>query len=97
MKTSEALSDGGTAVGLNAAERENRKNNLDPHEQAADHLFVMNPVPGQRYVHLRAARIRNAAFCRDAVPVPVMPDFFEDLKHEAVASRRILIPKVSSI
>jgi len=48
-------------------------------------------------VHLRAARIRNAAFCRDAVPVPVMPDFFEDLKHEAVASRRILIPKVSSI
>lgn len=66
-------------------------------EQAADHLFIMNPVPRQRYVHLRAARIRNVAFRRDAVPVPVMPDFFEDLKNEAVASRRILIPRVGSI
>jgi len=66
-------------------------------EQAADHLFLMKRVLRDRYLHLRAARVRNAAFCSDAVPVPVMPDFFEDLKNEAVASRRILIPKVSSI
>ena len=66
-------------------------------EQAADHLFLMKRVLRDRYLHLRAARVRNAAFCSDSVPVPVMPDFFEDLKNEAVASRRILIPKVSSI
>jgi KaiC/GvpD/RAD55 family RecA-like ATPase len=66
-------------------------------EQAADHLFVMERVPRQRYVHLRAARVRHAAFRSEAVPVPVQPDFLEDLKNEAVASRRILIPLVSRI
>ena len=66
-------------------------------EQAADHLFLMKRVPRDRRIHLRAARVRNATFRSDAVPVPVMPDFFEDLKNEAMASRRILIPQVSSI
>ncbi len=66
-------------------------------EQAADHLFMMKRVPRQRYVHLRAARVRNADFHSDAIQVPVEPDFFEDLKNEAVASRRILISRVSSI
>jgi hypothetical protein len=51
----------------------------------------------QRYVHLRAARVRHGAFRGEAVPVPVQPDFLEDLKNEAVASRRILIPLVSRI
>jgi KaiC/GvpD/RAD55 family RecA-like ATPase len=66
-------------------------------EQAADHLFVMERVPGQRSVHLRAARVRDAASAGEAVPVPVPPDFLEDLKNEAVASRRMLIPAVSRV
>jgi len=66
-------------------------------EQAADHLFLMKRVPRDRRAHLRAARVRNATFRSDSEPVPMMPDFFEDLKNEAVASRRILIPRVSSI
>jgi hypothetical protein len=66
-------------------------------EQAADHLFLMKRVPRNRHVHLRAARVRNAAFHRTAVPIPDMPDFIEDLKNSAVASRRILIPKVSRV
>jgi KaiC/GvpD/RAD55 family RecA-like ATPase len=66
-------------------------------EHAADHLFVMERVPRQRYVHLRAARVRNAAFRAEAVRAPVQADFLEDLKNEAVASRRILIPLVSRI
>jgi KaiC/GvpD/RAD55 family RecA-like ATPase len=65
-------------------------------EQAADHLFVVERVPRQR-VQVRAIRVRDAPFCGEAVPVPVQPDFLEDLKNEAVASRRALIPAVSRI
>jgi KaiC/GvpD/RAD55 family RecA-like ATPase len=66
-------------------------------EQAADHLFVMERVPRQRHVQLRAARVRDAVSVGEAVPVPVQPEFLEDLKNEAVASRRTLIPAVSRI
>jgi len=66
-------------------------------EQAADHLFVMQRLPRQRNVYLRAQRVRGAAFFSRAVPVPAQPDYLEDLKNEAVASRRILIPVVSKI
>jgi KaiC/GvpD/RAD55 family RecA-like ATPase len=66
-------------------------------EQAADHLFLMKRVPRNRLLYLRAARIRNTVFHNTAVPIPDMLDFIEDLRNEAVASRRILIPKVSKI
>ena len=64
-------------------------------EQAADHLFVLERLARQRHVYLRAVRVRNAFLAGGAVPVPVPPEFLEDLKNEAVASRRILIPAVS--
>ena len=41
--------------------------------------------------------LRNAAFRDEAVAVPGQPDFLEELKNEAVSSRRILIPAVSGI
>jgi KaiC/GvpD/RAD55 family RecA-like ATPase len=66
-------------------------------EQAADHLFVMKRVPEDRRVHLRAARVRDAGFCSDTAPIDAMPDFIGELKNRAVASRRILIPKVSRV
>jgi hypothetical protein len=57
----------------------------------------MERVPRQRQVYLRATRVRDSALVGEAVPVPIQPDFLEDLKDEAVASRRILIPAVSRI
>lgn len=66
-------------------------------EQGADHLFVMKGVPEDRRVYLRAARVRDAGFCNATVPVLGMPEFVGELKAGAVASRRILIPKVSSV
>jgi KaiC/GvpD/RAD55 family RecA-like ATPase len=66
-------------------------------EQAADHLFLMERVPKDRRVHLRAARVRDTGFHSAPVPIPAMPEFIEELKNQAVASRRILIPKVSSV
>jgi KaiC/GvpD/RAD55 family RecA-like ATPase len=66
-------------------------------EAGVDHLFVMESVARQRQFQLRAARVRYASFVEEAIPVPAQPDFLEDLKNEAVASRRILIPLVSRI
>jgi KaiC/GvpD/RAD55 family RecA-like ATPase len=66
-------------------------------EQAADHLFLMQRVPGERQLHVRAARVRNAPFHVEPVPIPGMSDMLEELKDEAVASRRILIPTLSSV
>jgi KaiC/GvpD/RAD55 family RecA-like ATPase len=64
-------------------------------EQAADHLFLMKRVPRDKSFYLRAARVRGAPFDVDPVPVPGIAELIDDLKNEAVASRRILIPKVS--
>jgi hypothetical protein len=66
-------------------------------EQAADHLFLMERVPRDRHLYLRAARLRGAVAGAKVVQVSVIPDFIEDLKNEAVSSRRILIPKVSRL
>ena len=66
-------------------------------EQGADHLFVMKGVPEDHQVYLRAARVRDAGFYNATVSVLGMPEFVGELKAEAVASRRILIPKVSRV
>ena len=66
-------------------------------EQAADHLFVMKGVPEDHRVYLRAARVRDAGFYSATVPILTMPGFVGELKNEAVASRRILIPEVSRV
>jgi hypothetical protein len=66
-------------------------------EAGADHLFVMESAARQRHYHLRAARVRKTSFLGEEIPVALQPDFLEDLKNEAVASRRILIPLVSRI
>jgi KaiC/GvpD/RAD55 family RecA-like ATPase len=66
-------------------------------EQAADHLFVMERLPKKRHLYLRAARVRDAVFAGDPVPVPAEPGFLEELKNEAVASRRLLIPAVGAL
>lgn len=66
-------------------------------EQASDHLFLMKRLPRDRRIFLRAARVRGADYHNTAVPLPGLPDLVEDLKDEAVASRRLLIPKVSKI
>ena len=66
-------------------------------EQAADHLFLMQRVPRKRQLHVRAARVRGAPFHVDPVPIPGMCDLLEEMKDEAVASRRILIPMVSRV
>ncbi len=66
-------------------------------EQAVDHLFLMTRVPEDRRVHLRAARVRDAEFYSTTVPIATMPEFIGELKSRAIASRRILIPKVSRV
>ena len=66
-------------------------------EQAADHLFFMDRVSGDPRLQLRAARVRDAGFFGAAVPVPAKREFVEELKNEAMASRRILIPTVSRV
>ncbi|GEM_PF-226397 len=66
-------------------------------EQAADHLFLMERVSGDPRVLLRAARVRGAGFASSSVPIPTMPDLVEELKNDAIASRRILIPTVSGV
>jgi len=66
-------------------------------EQAVDHLFRMERIPGDRGLYLRSVRIRGADFRTSPIALPVIPELLEDMKNEAVASRRILIPKVSKI
>jgi KaiC/GvpD/RAD55 family RecA-like ATPase len=66
-------------------------------EQAADHLFLMQRIPRKRQLHVRAARVRGAPFHIDPVPIPGMSGLLEELKDEAVASRRILIPALSRV
>lgn len=66
-------------------------------ERASDHLLLMERMTGERTPRLRIARLRGASFTGDTVPVPLSPELFEDLKNEAVASRRLLIPAVGRI
>ncbi|MBN2552137.1 MAG: hypothetical protein JXB06_05180 [Spirochaetales bacterium] len=66
-------------------------------EQAADHLFLMQRVDREKQLRLRAARVRGASFSVDPVPVPFEPELIRQLKGEAVASRRILIPAVGKL
>jgi hypothetical protein len=66
-------------------------------EHAADHLFLMQRIPLKPQLHVKAARVRGAAFHPDPVPVPEMSGLFEELKDQAMASRRILIPTLSRV
>jgi KaiC/GvpD/RAD55 family RecA-like ATPase len=66
-------------------------------EQAADHLFAMKRVARDHSLHLRAAKVRDAGFYSATVPVAAMPEFIEELKNQAIASRRVLIPTASRV
>ena len=66
-------------------------------EQAADHLFRMERFPGEQRLCLQTMRIRGADFRTTPVTPPFIPELLADIKNQAVASRRVLIPKVSRI
>jgi len=66
-------------------------------EQAADHLFLMQQVARGRQLQVRAARVRGAPFHVEPVLLPRQVGLIKQLKEEAVASRRILIPTVSKV